>query len=185
MDQLMATEIQYKVFKEIYDEEAKRYSNLGTRSNLYLTIITFYLGVILLKVDDLLKFVAGFGISVVWFLCVGILLVVALLLTVRAASIREYEGICDPEKVIKGFGKKPPTDEDFLDDRIVDLSVATNRNSAQNNSVPSLLQWAAHIIFLAALLQFVVFIVAIRHARTSNNAKTSQAEKSCLNDIGH
>jgi hypothetical protein len=63
----MATETQYKVFKEIYDDEAKRYSDLGTRCNLYLTIITFYVGVILLKVSDVVKAVTGFGVSAVWF----------------------------------------------------------------------------------------------------------------------
>ena len=180
----MATEIQYKIFKEIYDEETQRYSSLGTRSNLYLTVITFYLGVILLKVDDLLKFVMGFGVSVVWFLCIGIVLVAALLLTVRAVDIRKYEGICDPEEVIEGFGKTPPTDEDFLDHRIGDLAVATNRNSAQNNRVARLLQWAARVIFVAVLLQVLVFAVAILHARSFNYARTQETQKTCSCNAG-
>jgi hypothetical protein len=46
----MATDTQYKVFKEVYDQESERYSNLGTRAGLYLTLITFYLGAVLLKV---------------------------------------------------------------------------------------------------------------------------------------
>src|ERR1700684_3953239 len=104
----MATETQYKVFKELYDEEAERYSALGTRSNLYLTVITFYLGVILLKVDDVLKFASEFRVPSVWFLCIGMLLVVALLLIVAAIRIREYEGVCDPVEVIEGFGRTPP-----------------------------------------------------------------------------
>lgn len=161
----MASEMQYRVFKEIYDEEAQRYSDLGTRSNLYLTVITFYLGVILLKIDDLSKFVARFQVSVLWFLLIGVLLVIAFLLTVRAISIHKYEGICDPEKVIKSFGKSPITDSAFLDDRIVDLSVATNRNSTQNNKVATSLQWAARVIFIAVLMQVAVFAVAIMHAR--------------------
>jgi hypothetical protein len=173
----MATETQYKVFKEIYDDEAKRYSDLGTRCNLYLTIITFYVGVILLKVSDVVKAVTGFGVSAVWFLCVGILLLSALLLTVAAASIREYEGICDPEEIIEKFGKTSPADEGFLDDRIVDLAVATNRNSTQNNRVARLLQWAVRAIFLAVLLQVLVFTIGIVHARSSNHANTCEAEK--------
>jgi len=184
----MATEIQYKIFKEIYDEEAQRYSSLGTRANLYLTVITFYLGVILLKVDDLLKFLMGLGVSIVWFLCIGIVLVVALLLTVKAVDIRKYEGICDPEKVIYGFGEAPPTDEDFLDERVVDLAVATNRNSAQNDRVARLLKWAARVISVAVLLQVLVFAVAIRHARSFVYAKTQEiqeVQKSCPCNTGH
>jgi hypothetical protein len=176
----MATEVQYKVFKEVYDEETQRYSDLSARANLYLTIITFYLGVILLKIDDLFQFITTFGISVVWFLFLGVLLAFALLLTVMATRIREFEGICDPEKVIDGFGKKPPTDADFLDDRIVGLSVATNRNSAQNENVARLLQWAALIIFLAALLQVAVFIVAIHHARSLSDAKAAQTRTNSI-----
>lgn len=181
----MATETQYKVFKELYDEEAERYSALGTRSNLYLTVITFYLGVILLKVDDVLKFASGFRVSVVWFLCVGMFFVIALLLTVAAIRIREYEGVCDPEEVIAGFGKHPPTDTKFLDDRIVDLAVATNRNSAQNDRVAGLLQWAATVILLAVLIQVAVFMVAIVHARSSNYAKTGETQKNCPSEVGH
>jgi hypothetical protein len=181
----MATETQYKVFKELYDEEAERYSALGTRSNLYLTVITFYLGVILLKVEDVLKFVSGFRVSIVLFLSVGMLFVVALFLTVAAIRIREYEGVCDPEEVIAGYGKRPPADTKFLDDRIVDLAVATNRNSAQNDRVAGLLQWAATVILLAVLLQAAVFMIAIIHVRSSNYAKGPEAQKNCPSEIGH
>jgi hypothetical protein len=163
----MATEIQYRVFKEVYDEESERYSNLGTRSNLYLTLITFYLGVIFLKVEDILKFANTFRVSIILFLTIGVLLVGALLLTTLALGIRDYEGVCDPEKVIQGFRASPPSDEDFLDARIVDLAVATNRNSRQNNKVARLLQWAARIIFCTVLLQAAVFLTAIVHARSA------------------
>jgi hypothetical protein len=161
----MATDTQYKVFKEVYDQESERYSNLGTRASLYLTLITFYLGAVLLKVDDVLKFVTTFHVPVVLFLLSGALLVAALFLTALAVTVRDYEGICDPEKVIKGFGESPPSDEEFLDDRIVDLAVATNRNNRQNNRVATLLKWAARVICCSVALQTVVLFIAIRHAR--------------------
>lgn len=174
----MASEIQYRVFKEVYDEESERYSQLGTRCNLYLTIITFYLGVIFLKIDDILKFVAVFQVSVFLVLVLGILFVAALAFTVLALRIREYEGIFDPEEVIDSFGPKPPSDGEFLDKRIVDLAVATNRNSVQNNRVASLLQWSASLIFVAVLLQVVIFWFAIRHAK--NAANVGQTQEKCL-----
>jgi hypothetical protein len=173
----MATEIQYRVFKEIYDDESERYSDLGTRSNLYLTLITFYLGVILLKFDDVSKFINLFRVSMVLFLSIGALLVLALLFTALALGIREYEGICDPEEVIQNFGKDRPSDEDFLDDRIVDLAVATNRNSKQNDRVAALLQWAARLIALAVLLQVLVFSIALLHSRSSSNGQNESQKK--------
>jgi len=169
----MASELQYKIFKEVYDEESDRYSSLGTRSNLYLTLITFYLGVILLKVDDVLKFITTFRVPIVLFLVIGLVLVIALFLTVRAMGIRDYEGICDLNEIIEGFGKTPPSDEEFLDDRLVDLAVATNRNSLQNDRVAGLLQWAARLIAFAVILQVIVFAVAITNARSSSHGKDS------------
>lgn len=162
----MATEIQYKVFKELYDEEEERYNALGTRSNLYLTIITFYLGIIVFKSDDLFKFVNTFQIPVGLFLGIGISLAVSLLLTALALGIHNYEGVCDPEEIIANFGNSPPSDDDFLDDRIIDLAVATNRNSRQNNRVATTLQWAAYSILVAVILQLVVFAFAVSHGRS-------------------
>lgn len=175
----MATEIQYRIFKEIYDEESERYSALSSRANLYLTIITFYLGVILLKIDDVLKFGKGFGIPVTLFLLVGLILVCALLLTVTALGIREYEGMRDPEEIIRSFGKNPPGDDRFLDDRIVDLAVAANKNTKENDKGANLLHWAARLIFAAIALQLVVFVVAIYHARGFAYENEKEVQKTC------
>jgi hypothetical protein len=101
----------------------------------------------------------------VLFLLSGTLLVAALLLTALAITVRDYEGICDPENVVTDFGESPPSDQEFLDDRIVDLAVATNRNHRQNNRVAALLKWAARVICCAVALQTVLLFIAIRHAR--------------------
>lgn len=137
----MATEIQYQIYKAVYDEEAARYSALENRSKLYLTIITFYLGAITFKINDVLEFVSKFNVRKWLYLASGFILVVALLLTVLATRIRKYEGICDLEEVYQS--NEGETDEDFLENRLTDLAVATNRNSDENNKVATLLQWAS------------------------------------------
>lgn len=175
----MATETQYRIFKEVYDEETERYSDLEKRSNLYFTIISFYLGAVVFKFDDLLKFAMGLGVSVIWFLVIGAVLVVALLLTVLAVGIRTYEGIFDPEKEIESLGKTPPSDSEFLDRRLVDLAVATNRNSVQNDKVASALQWAARSISVAVLLQFAIFGVVFAHAKHAKADQTAEKAKTC------
>jgi hypothetical protein len=159
----MATEIQYQVFRAEYDEESQRASGLESRAKLYLTVITAYLGVIGFKIDDLLKFLDKFHVPVTLYLVMAVVLVVALLCTVWAMGIRTYEGVFDPKKEIESFSQQRPTDSDFLDKRLADLAVATNRNSRQNGKVANALQGAGVLIFLAILLQMAVFVVAIKN----------------------
>jgi hypothetical protein len=164
----MASQAQHDSFKAVFDEEQARYGHLEKRANLYLTIVTFYLGAIVFKIDDLLKFAAKFNLSVFWFLAIGAVLGVAMLLVVRAISIRKYEGLFNPKEEIKSFGATAPSDSDFFDKRLADFAVATERNSKQNNRVAKLLQSAAWLLFLAVLLQIVIFGVIFTHAKAAD-----------------
>jgi hypothetical protein len=157
----MATKAQYEVFRGAYEEENERHSGLESRAKLYLTIITAYLGAVAFKTTDVLAFLKTFDIPFYWYLLLGICLILALLLAVCAMGIRKYEGVFDAEAEIKSFGDKPPADEDFFDKRIVDLAVATNRNSAVNNRIATYLQWSGILVFVAVCLQLIVFGLAI------------------------
>ena len=157
----MATEAQYKFFKDLYDEESKRYSELDGKAKLYITIITFYLGAIAFKFKDVLDFTSSISYTKWLYSAIALVLVGALLFTVNAMRIRVFEGINDPEEIIKGFGKKPPTDDDFRDDRIADLAVATKRNSGQNDRIAKSLSFASLWIFSAGLIQFCLFLIAL------------------------
>jgi hypothetical protein len=163
----LATKTQYDVFRSVYDEESERHSGLEGRAKLYLTIITAYLGAVAFKTTDVLAFISKFNISFYWYLLLGVCLILALLLTVFAMGIRTYEGVFDPEAEIKSFGPKRPSDEEFLDKRIVDLAVATNRNSDVNNRIATCLFYAGLLIFIAVCLQLVVFGLAIVHYRSA------------------
>jgi hypothetical protein len=164
----MATKTQYDVFKAIYDEEIERHGTLENRAKLYLTILTFYLGAIAFKIEDILKFITRFHVPLWLYMAMALVLILALLLTVLATRIRSYEGICDPKKVLLSFGEATPTDEDFLDARIADLAVATNHNDQQNNKVGTYLEIASWLLFLAVLLQLTVFILAVINSRKAN-----------------
>jgi hypothetical protein len=157
----MATEAQYKIFKEIFDEESKRYSELDAKAKLYITIITFYLGAVAFKFKDVLELTNSIACTRWLYLAISLALVGALLCTIIAMRVRTFEGICDPEEVIQSFAKSPLTDDEFRDDRITDLAVATNRNFAQNNRIAGSLSFASYLIFLAALIQLGLFAVAI------------------------
>jgi hypothetical protein len=157
----MATEGQYKTFKDLYDEEGKRYSELDAKAKLYITIITFYLGAVAFKFKDVLELTNSIACTRGLYLAISLSLVCALLCTIIAMRVRTFEGICDPEEVIASFGASPPSDDDFRDDRIADLAVATNRNFDQNNKIARNLSWASFFVFLAALIQFSLFAIAI------------------------
>jgi hypothetical protein len=170
----MATPTQYQIFRAEYDEESQRASGLESRANLYLTIIAAYLGAIGFKVEDIVKF----RVPITPYLVMASILVLALLCTIWAMRIRTYEGVFDPTKEIESFEKTKPTDPDFLDKRLVDLAVATGRNSKQNGRVANALQCAGFLLFLAIAIQLAVFVVATKNTRSLSNDQASTRQTS-------
>jgi hypothetical protein len=162
----MATKNQYEVFKSSYDEELSRYSALGTRSSLYLSVITFFLGAIAFKIEDVQKFMSQFGVPMTLYFFIGLALLGGLLCTVLAVRVRSYEGVFDPVETIESFGDNPPTDEEFFDDRIIDFAVATKCNATLNNRVANVLQWATYFLVAAVSLQLIIFLWAVMHLLT-------------------
>jgi hypothetical protein len=156
----MATDVQYNIFRSLYDEEAARYTSLANRAQLYFSIISLYLGALAFKFDDVNKFIKEFQVPRWMFLLVGIFVALALLATIAAIWIRDYEGVCNPEEVIDHFDDVPPSDADFLDDRIAELAVATNRNSEHNNRTGTFLRWAIGFLFLAILMHLAILVKA-------------------------
>lgn len=159
----MATETHYAFFKSVYDEENVRYTELESRAKFYLTIQTFYLGAIAFKFDDIRKFSEALSVPPILFITGGLLVVLGLLLTVLATRIRAYEAPTDLQKLLQSFGSSPPTDSEFLDDRLADLAVATDRNSIANDKVASLLTYAGILLFAAVTVHFVTFVYAYIH----------------------
>jgi hypothetical protein len=156
----MATELQYKVFQSAYEEENDRYTQLESRAKFYLTIVTFYLGAVAFKFSDVLVFTKSYRIPAILYIGAGVLLLISLLLTILATRIRAYEAPFDPEKIIRSFTESPPRDAEFLDKRMVDYAVATNRNRKVNNTVGALLSRSSWFLFSALSLQLIVFIIA-------------------------
>lgn len=156
----MATDKKYEVFKSLYDEEADRYAKLAARAQVLLSVITLYLAAFAFKFEDIKKFIDPYGISTYLAISVAIVLLLALISTILAVRIRSYEGIADPEEIIKGYIDDEPTDSDFLDARIADLAVATNRNSEINNRVANWLAAASWLLVLGLLLHLVVLVIA-------------------------
>ena len=130
---------------------------------MYFSIVSLYLGAIAFKFDDIRTLADHFRVPSLLVLIAGGFLLVSLLMTILAVAIRNYEGVCDPVEVIDGFGDAPPSDSDFLDDRIAELAVATNLNFAQNNRTANLLSWAVVLLFIGVALYLGIFIIGVSH----------------------
>lgn len=156
----MASDKQYEVFKSLYDEEAERYTKLATRAQLYLSIITLYVAAFAFKFEDLRKFIDAYGASRYLAVSTAIVLVLALLATLMAIQIRAYEGIADPEDIIKRYADTEPSDADFLDARIADLAVATNRNAEINDRVATWLVASSWLLVGGVLLHLLMLAIA-------------------------
>lgn len=155
----MATKEQYEFFKLLYDVEEQRYGQLESRARFYFGGVSIFIAGILLKAPEVKASVAALGGAWPLMLLGALLLAVTLVLIGIGTHIRTYEGIADGGSVVKAYGEKPPTNEDFFDDRIADLVVATARNSQVNNRVARVLAGAGYCLSLAfvALLAVVAF----------------------------
>jgi hypothetical protein len=154
----MATKEQYEFFRSLYDEEEARYSQLEARARLYLAVISAFIAAIVLKANEIKQSIRILG-GDRRLLAVATLLVASLVMIVISTKIRQYEGIADPREIIENFGPAPPSNEEFFDLRLADLTVATERNAKVNDQVARFLAWAGVLLALAmvALLLFLVF----------------------------
>ena len=103
------------MFKAVYDDESQRYAQLASRAQLYLTLIGIYLGAIGFKLKDLSEFAITFGVPLWLFFVAGVLVAVAMLSTIIAIRVRDYEAPCDLINIIEEFSETPPLDEAFPD----------------------------------------------------------------------
>jgi hypothetical protein len=156
----MATKEQWEIFKYIHDQEAARYEALNSKGKVYLSLNTLYLGAVAFKADFWFVQASQTTISAILLVVLLAIFVSALCVTVAALGIYTYEGLADPEGIIRQFGDTPPSNEEFYDDRIVDATVAANRNSATNDKRAALLTIAS-ILLIAGILSHVLLITWI------------------------
>ena len=154
----MASEVKYKIFKEIHDEESTRLSELMIRAKVFLSIATFFLGALGIKLTDII--LEGHWATKTCYLLAAVSFVVAFLFIILAMAIYSYEGISDLEEVIESFGDEEPDDGSFLDDRLVDLAVACSRNAALNDQRATCLQGASYAMVIGVVFSLLSFLLS-------------------------
>jgi hypothetical protein len=154
----MASEKQMAFFKSLYDEEAARHAVLMERAKTYITVITIYIGIVGLKVGDL-KDLKAFGVPWALLLCIALAVGAALLLTVMAIRVREFEALVEPEAAAKELDAPGMTDDKFFSNRIADYVVATQINRKVVNDIGFKLRLA--VMFLAGGVALHLFTVLV------------------------
>jgi len=153
----MASEAQYEILRSVYQEENDRYTELINRGKIYLTICSFFLGGLAFKLNE------SFASATWWaktpYLVSAACFIASFLLIILSLGIYSHEGLCDPNEVIDNFGATPPDDDDFRDDRIADIAVATEINSAINDRRASFLSTAAYSMFSGVVFGFLGLIM--------------------------
>jgi len=163
----MATDKQLEFFRYLFEHEAKRYEHLAERAKLYFAVISFYLGAIAFKFEDVAKFVRQSAVPVLVVAINGAIATAALVFCVLAMQIRPYEAIADPEDIIKRFGSQQPTDADFNDERLVEFTVAARRNGGENERTARYLAISAALLLVSVVFSMFVFVLGIATWRTA------------------
>ena len=168
------TKEQYDFFKAVYDEHRERTRALETRAQLYFTIQSLYFGFVILKFSDLFSsgktnlpiptFYQWFQVTVATFLAI------ALLFTLWAVRMREYETTCDPAAAAAALDENA-SNERFFALRIGDFAVAANRNRQQNLRAAKCLQVACWLMVAAVSthLTFFLCVTALSNGVSSAN----------------
>ena len=153
----MFTKEQFDTFKYIYEKEEARFSELINRGKIYLSIVTIYIGVFSLKIQDIAELVGDGAFSKILLGVTGACFIMALLACVLALGILKYEGLCDIKEELLAFGDSGKSDAEFYEDRLADMAVSYERNSLQNDRRASLLQVSSYLMIVGVFCHLLVF----------------------------
>jgi len=148
----LATQAQYDFFKDLYEEENARAQSLIDRGKIYLSIVSLFFGGVFLKLDWAIdhrnEIERGFGFYVIGTAS----FLIALVLVCLALQVLSYEALTDPEELIVQISGEQAADAEFRAARIADYTVASMRNSHQNDRRAVYLQVSLALIIVGTVL---------------------------------
>lgn len=152
----MASEKQFEFFKFLYDEEEQRAHFLQEHAKNNLTLATLYSAFVIFVIEKL-RPDSAFSKSI--FIATVVFMLLAFLLSLWGSQISNYEALTDPDDIIEEYGDEPPSDEEFFDNRIADISVAYRRNSLTNDKKAIQLQFARYCLLAGVAFHACYFII--------------------------
>ncbi len=152
----MATEKQAAYFVSIYDKESDRTKSLRDIAKVYIGLTSLYSAFIIFVTD---KTKPGNILELGLYIACITAFLVAFYFSLQVLQVAAYERPSDPYKIIQGFDKSPPKDEDFFDHRIIDLTVASGRNALVNDKKAVYLSLSGYLI-LSGLAGHAAYFIA-------------------------
>ena len=154
----MATQSHYVAFKDVYDDEIDRSKDLTATGRIYLTVASFFLGGAAFQASDQLASINSLAQTLLG--AALLLLGIAFVLVVISLFVFTYESTFDPLELLESEDGLLE-DDAFLEDRVVDLAVATQRNFEINDNRAKLLKVASATLLAGVLVALVVFAVTV------------------------
>lgn len=151
----MATVKQMEFFKSLYDGEMRRYIFLNDHAKNNLTLVTIYSAFMIFVVE---KFKPTDFTSRSFFVLSIASMAISFLISLHATNVAIYEAVSNPADIIEKFGTNPPTDEEFFDARILDYTVAYERNAIVNTSKARWLTTARYMLLIGVFCHASYFI---------------------------
>jgi hypothetical protein len=155
----MATEKQYAFFKSLYDEENERTKILAEHAKNNLELATLYSAFIIFVMEKQTAGLTPVGKSL--FIAAILLMLAAFLLSLLATQISSFEAPTEPGEIFDSFANTAQTDAKFFDDRIVDYSVACQRNSSVNDRKATMLSVARYLLLAGIAAHAAYFVLRV------------------------
>lgn len=150
-------------YKNLYDEEYKRNEHLTGIGKIYLSILTFSIGVVVLKmkislgIDEILANNSIIALLILFFIISTIIFILlSFIYTTLALRIRQYERLCDPRKFI-AVAENCETECTLLEKIIANYTVATERNFKVNEKKAKLLSHALSLYIASVFMSILGF----------------------------
>lgn len=155
-------EKQYDFFKYMYIREEERYKELLNRGKVFITIITFYLGLLFFNAPDVLSFESTINISSyqkTWYSIPILLFTISFLLNIFALGVYKYEELNDLEELINKGGTELIEEDEFLTRRLADFAIATKRNQIVNDRRATLLLFTSFFMLLGIVSHLLFLLI--------------------------
>lgn len=147
-------ELHYKYFKDLYDEESKRTLELHDNAKSNITLVSLYAAFIVLGAS---KDSSADKYQLTAFAFAVVALYLSIILSLYATRIANFQVPNYPRDVLE---KMPgyQSDDDFFEDRVVDLTAAYEWNSAINDRKVDRLAVARLLLILGLFAHFLFYV---------------------------
>ena len=151
----------YDALKYGYDQEEVRQKELIERGKIFLSVLTIYVGILTLKVDDLQIVVKESPWSLTFLGFTSAFIISSLLLTILSLGIFTYE---EPFILEEALTEAVGTDSlsEFYIDRLTDFAVGAGRNSKVNDKRGLLLAWASYFLVGGVATHLMAFYIYLQ-----------------------